>query len=157
MATAPKEKANSIKVKVKRLSADAVLPQKATTDSAAFDIHALIDGDPVHLFAGQQTIINTGLTLEIPSGHVGLIYSRSGHGFNKKIRLSNCVGVIDSDYRGEIKVALHADNLSPGITIAHGDRIAQIIIQPVPASEFIEVDELSETERGEGGLGSTGA
>ncbi len=155
MATTPKT--NSIKVRAKRLSADAVLPKKATADSAAFDIHALIDGAPIQLFAGQQTVINTGIALEIPSGYVGLIYSRSGHGFDKKVRLSNCVGVIDSDYRGEIKVALHADQLSPGITIEHGARIAQIIIQPAPAAEFIEVDELTETERGENGFGSTGA
>lgn len=99
---------------------------------------------------------DTGLAFEIPPGWVMLIFSRSGHGFKSQTRLANCVGVIDSDYRGQVSVRLTVD-AGGGLSVAHGDRIAQAMLVPIPRVELIEVDELSDTERGAGGFGSTGA
>lgn len=143
-----------MKIKVKKLYPDAQLPTYATDGSAAFDIYAYMPGkEAVHVM-GYDTF-ETGLAFEIPEGHVMLIYSRSGHGFNHNVRLSNSVGVIDSDYRACIKVKLTADTFSQ-LHVNHGDRIAQGIIMPYPKVEFEEVDSLSETVRGTGGFGSTG-
>lgn len=146
-----------MKVKVKKLHPDAKLPVYATDGAACFDLHAL-NGD--HLVAGYSAEFETGLAFEVPEGHVMLIYSRSGHGFALNARLANCVGVIDSDYRGEVKVKLNRDAIDDsegcGTQILAGDRIAQAMIVPIPKIEFVEADELSETERGEGGFGSTG-
>ena len=143
-----------MRVKVKKLYPDAQLPTYATDGSAAFDIYAYMPGqDQVHVF-GCDTF-ETGLSFEIPEGHVMLIYSRSGHGFNHNVRLANSVGVIDSDYRAGVKVKMVADGYSQ-LFVSHGDRIAQGIIMPYPKVEFEEVDELSETQRGTGGFGSTG-
>lgn len=104
-------------------------------------------------------MIDTGLAFEIPEGHVMLIFSRSGHGFKNNIRLGNCVGVIDADYRGPVKVKLAADDMGDwytGLCIEYGDRIAQGMVIPFPSVEFVVSDELSATERGKGGFGSTG-
>lgn len=150
-----------MKVKVKKLYPDAQLPTYATDGSAAFDIYAYIPEKQSIIASGMYNTYSTGLSFEIPEGHVLLIYSRSGHGFNHNIRLSNSVGVFDADYRGELKVKLindshhHADYYK-ALKISHGDRIAQGIIMPYPKVEFEEVDSLSETVRGIGGFGSTG-
>lgn len=145
-------------VKIKKLHPNAIIPKRATNGSAAFDFHAFFDeqsgGKKVR--PDMPLIIGTKLAFEIPAGHAMFIFSRSGHGFKNDVRLSNCVGVIDSDYRQEVKVKLAYDmNEGPGMYIGHGERIAQGVILPVPVVEFEEVDELSDTDR-VGGFGSTG-
>jgi dUTP pyrophosphatase len=99
---------------------------------------------------------STGLAFEVPEDHVMLVFSRSGHGFKSDVRLSNCVGVIDSDYRGELKVKLTCDKQGWGLEINAGDRVAQGMIIPIEKVQFEEVKELSQTERGKNGFGSTG-
>ena len=147
-------------IKTKKLHAAAALPQYASAGAANFDIQALIESDlhgekPLVLSPGQSVVIRTGLAFEVPPGWVMAIYSRSGHGFKNGVRLSNAVGQIDADYRGEVKVAIHNDGRAK-FTIRHGDRIAQARLEPAPQCQFEEVQELSETERGAGGFGSTG-
>lgn len=138
-------------VKIKRLHPSAVIPAYATDGSGCFDITALEMAEQ----EGNTAVYTTGLAFEVPPGKVMMIYSRSGHGFNRGIRLANCVGVIDSDYRGEVAVKLTRDN--DGIWFpAAGDRIAQGLIQDAQQVRFVEVQELSETARGTGGFGSTG-
>ncbi|HET8689273.1 MAG TPA: dUTP diphosphatase [Methanosarcina sp.] len=140
-----------MRVKVKKLHENAKLPTYATNGSGCFDIyHCHEYGD----YVGEQPIWDTGLVFEIPKNHVMLVFSRSGHGFKHDVRLANCVGVIDSDYRGEVKVKLKGDGDS--YYIDEGERIAQGMIIPVEKVQFEEVYELSNTERGEGGFGSTG-
>lgn len=146
-----------MKIKIKKLHQDAAIPKYATEFSACFDLCALLEGFVVPVYNGMPEIFRTGLSFEIPRGYAMMIYSRSGHGFNHEVRLANCVGVIDSDYRGEVKVKLSNDDADEGrLVIRHGDRIAQAMIIPVPDVTFIEVDELAETKRGAGGFGSTG-
>lgn len=147
-----------IKLRVKKLVAEAIIPQYATPGAACFDLHALLDnGQELEgVYPGLPKIFRTGLSFEIPEGHVMLIYSRSGHGFKNDTRLSNCVGVIDADYRGEVKVKLTKDSLGGILNVQKGDRIAQAMVIPVDKVTFEEVDELGSTERGEGGFGSTG-
>lgn len=141
-----------LKIKIKRLHSDAVIPKYATDGSAAFDFVAV---DRVRL--GNTSTYDTGVAVEVPVDHVMLVFSRSGHGFNHDLRLANCVGVIDSDYRGEVKVKLtHDDDRFTAQWPRVGDRVAQGIILPIPAVEFEEVEELSETKRGNGGFGSSG-
>ena len=143
-----------MKLKVKKLHHVASLPRYATPGSACFDVQTIQAGE-VEALGGTFTF-STGLAFEVPEGHVMLVFSRSGHGFKSGIRLANCVGVIDSDYRGELLVKLHND--SPlAFGFEPGDRIAQALIMPVLAAGIVEVAELSETERGTGGFGSTGA
>lgn len=142
-----------MKVKIKKLHPDAEIPEYATDGAACFDLRALESGV---VSADYAATFRTGLAFEIPPGHVMRVYSRSGHGFKDGVRLANCVGVIDSDYRGEVMVRLHCDGLS-GIAVGKGDRIAQAIVERIERVEFEEVDELSETARGTGGFGSTGA
>lgn len=150
-------------IKIKKLHERAMIPTFATEGAACFDLYAMVeDSKKVSIYKHSPAIIRTGLAFEIPKGHAMMIYSRSGHGFNNDVRLSNCVGVIDSDYRGEVKVKLAADgnlySMRSGFCVSHGDRIAQAMIIPVPAIEgFFVSNELSETERGDGGFGSTGS
>ncbi len=150
-----------MRLNVKKLHTEATIPRYSTAGSACFDIHALIEGD-IHgedalvLRPDGQVIIHTGLAFQIPEGHVMLVYSRSGHGFKNGVRLSNATGVIDSDYRGELHVALHNDGRAR-FTVRHGDRIAQAMIVPVHQVEMVECEDLTITARGTGGLGSTGS
>lgn len=149
-----------VQLKVKRLHPDAVLPKYATDGAACFDLQALMHGPDAYALVnrGTPTTFRTGLAFEVPAGHVLMIYSRSGHGFKHGVRLINCTGVIDSDYRGEIFVKLIRDDAEgPDMRVLNGDRIAQAMLVPIPRIELVEVDELSETVRGVGGLGSTGA
>lgn len=141
-----------MQVKVKRLHPDAIIPQYATNGAACFDLHAL---DDATVGDGLPVVIRTGLSFEVPEGHVMKVYSRSGHGFKHGIRLANCTGIIDADYRGELMVKLTSDD-GCFMAIRKGDRIAQAMIMPVPKVELVEVSELASTERGEGGFGSTG-
>lgn len=151
-----------MKVKVKKLYEDALLPKYATDGSGCFDISARIDVPEedccVEVGNGDTVVFNTGLQFEIPKGHVMMVYSRSGHGFKNDVRLSNCVGVIDSDYRGELLVKLTGDfnDGEHSLYVYDGDRIAQGMIIPVKTIEFEEVKELSKTKRGGKGFGSTG-
>lgn len=142
-------------VRIKKLDSTAKTPIYATYGSACFDLHAVLTS-PVLISTHFPVVIGTGLSFEIPKGHVMLVFSRSGHGFNNDVRLSNCVGVIDSDYRGEVKVKLVQDHVSSGLLVSPGDRIAQALIMPIDRVEFDVVDDLSATDRGEGGFGSTG-
>lgn len=136
-----------MQVNIKRTHPDATIPVYATYGAAGFDI-------TVAEYEGNDTY-NTGLSFEIPEGHVMLIYGRSGHAFKHGMRLANCVAVIDSDYRGTVKLKLAYDGWTTH-TVEKGERIAQGIIQPVPRVQFIEATELSDTKRGKGGFGSTG-
>ena len=135
-----------MKVKVRRLHPRAVIPSFATEGAAAFDIVAV---------KREGQLYDTGLAFEIPQGYAMFVYSRSGMGFKDNTRLANCVGVIDSDYRGEIKIKLTRDD-GRGVDAQVGDRIAQAVIVRLPKVELVEVEELSNTQRGEGGFGSTG-
>lgn len=154
-----------MQIKVKKLHPDAIIPQYATDGAACFDIHALSVNGSCQLGTVADEcapiVASTGLAFEIPAGHVMLVYSRSGHGFKHNTRLANCVGVIDSDYRGELMVKLttdiECDEPLPPLKIRPGDRIAQAMIVPIPRIELIEADELCDTVRGVGGFGSTGA
>lgn len=144
-----------MKLKIKKLHPDAITPTYATPGSACFDLHACIPKvGTAYLFPGQTLLITTGLSLEIPVGQCLKMYSRSGHGLKYQVCLGNGTGIIDSDYRDELKVILinHGDNL---FEFNHGDRIAQAMLVPVEQVEFEEVDSLSVTER-LGGFGSTG-
>jgi dUTP pyrophosphatase len=138
---------------VKKLRDTAKLPTYATPGSGCFDFYS---ADPfTRIPAGRAIAINTGLAVEVPEGKVMLIFSRSGHGFNNNVRLANSVGIIDSDYRGEIKVKLRADGANH-FDVDEGHRIAQGLLVDAPQWQFSEVAELSETARGADGLGSTG-
>ena len=139
-------------LKVKVLNENARVPKYATEGSAAFD---LVSTHGANITPDEAKAIGTGLTFEIPEGHVMLVFSRSGHGFNNGLRLANCVGVIDSDYRGEVKVKIHNDS-NTTYQVKAGERIAQAMIVPIALVKLMVVDELSYTERGEGGIGSTG-
>lgn len=141
---------------VKKVNPHSKLPVYATPGAACFDLHAdLGECDSAHSGTGSM-VVGTGLMVEIPEGYVMLLFSRSGHAFSKNTRLANCVGVIDSDFRGEVMVKLTRDD-GGSIDVEQGERIAQAMVLPVPNVNFVEASELSETTRGEGGLGSTGS
>lgn len=145
-----------MKIKIKKLHPDAKVPKYATEGAACFDLHAIVQGGPQ--IVGDAASFRTGLAFEIPPGHVMQIFSRSGHGFNQDTRLSNCVGIIDPDYRGEVQVKLRRDSFGgSALAVSNGDRIAQAIVIPYPRVEFEVVEELSSTDRGAGGFGSTGS
>lgn len=140
-------------IKVKLLNDKAKVPTYGTSGAACFDFYATEGAD---ILGGEQLAIGTGLAFDLPEGKALMIYSRSGHGFKSGVRLGNCAGVLDSDFRGELKVCIRNDGA--GIfSVRVGDRIAQGVIIDVERYEFEAVDELSETERGDGGFGSTGA
>lgn len=141
-----------MELKVKKLQSSAIIPQYATAGAACFDIHAV---ECVRLPPYWRQTIKTGLAFEVPEGYALMVYSCSGHGAKKGVRLANCTGVIDSDYRGELMVALSNDSQDEFVVEA-GDRIAQAMLVKVPRVDLVEVNELSETERGAGGFGSTG-
>jgi len=140
-----------MQVKIKKLHNNAVVPQYAKAGDAGMDLVAteVIDG------YGFSVTYGTGLAMEIPEGYVGLVFPRSS--IRKyDLSLTNCVGVIDSGYRGEIQATFRKQTGMPSKRYEVGDKIAQMIILPYPSIQFIETDELSDTERGEGGFGSTG-
>ena len=144
-----------MELKIKLLSPNAALPRYATPGSAAMDLTACID-EPVTIAPRQLVTLPTGVAIALPSAqYVALVFARSGLGVKHGVALSNGVGVIDSDYRGEIKVGL--TNLSDApYTIQPGDRVAQLAVVPVVRADVVPVAELDETARGEGGFGSTG-
>lgn len=145
-----------MKLLIKKLRENAVLPARATAQSAGYDLSACID-EPVTIGAGMTVRIPTGLSAEVTGEEkcVLLIYARSSLATKHGLAPANCVGVVDADYRGEIIVPLH-NHSDREYTVAQGERIAQLVITPVFVPEVCEVTELSDTERGEGGFGSTG-
>ena len=142
-------------VKVKKLKANAIIPTKGSVESAGCDLYACLD-EKVEIPAGKNIKIGTGLAIAVPSGYFGAIFARSGLATKKGLRPANCVGVGDSDYRGEYIVALYNDSDTTHV-IEPGERIAQLILVPYGNVTFQEVDSLDDTERGSGGFGSTGA
>ena len=142
------------KIRVKRLRPDAVLPTYGSEFAAGADLYACLDA-PVTIAPGDTFWVSTGLSLEIPQGYAGLIYARSSMGTKRGLAPANKVGVIDSDYRGEVRVVLLNHSKEPQ-TIAPGERAAQLVITPVYTPGFEEAEELRDTDRGSGGFGSTG-
>lgn len=145
---------NNVILKIKRLNPNAMIPEYATSGAAALDLRYCGD-ETVSIPVGEIRSIPTGLAIAAPEGTVAIVCARSGLAFKRGICLANGIGVIDSDYRGEVCVGLKNDGKEP-FGIAPGDRIAQLMLMPVYAAELIEADELDETERGMGGFGSTG-
>lgn len=142
-------------IKLKKLYPCVETPVYATEGSACFDIKAIdIPSEGVVVSPGNPFVFKTGLSIEMPIGWCLKIYSRSGHGFKNNVRLANVVGIIDSDYRGEIMVKLTCD--SGFYRVFNGERIAQAMPELVERAEFVTSDSLSETSRGAGGFGSTG-
>jgi dUTP pyrophosphatase len=141
-------------VKIKKLNPNAVIPTYGTAFSAGADLYACLDA-AVTINSGDTAFIKTGLAMEIPQGFAGFIYARSGLACKKGLAPANKVGVIDADYRGEVIVALH-NHSKEGITVEHGERIAQLVIAPFLTAQFEETEELDDTVRGTGGFGSTG-
>lgn len=142
-------------IAIKRLSEQAIIPKRATEGSAGCDLHACIS-DPVVIHPGETVKIPTGLAIALPNNElVALIFARSGLGIKHNITPANCVGVIDSDYRGELIVGLQ-NHSKKEFVVEPNDRIAQMVIMPVVPCRFEETDSLDETERAAGGFGSTG-
>lgn len=142
-------------LKIRKVSENAIIPKRATGGSAGLDLCACIDA-PITLQGGETALVPTGLAIELPSADYGaFIFARSGLAIKHGIGLLNSVGVIDSDYRGEIKVGL-INQINEAYTIEPGERIAQMVIMPVSMMPVEEVDALGETDRGAGGFGSTG-
>ena len=145
---------NKINLKIKRISKLAQLPTYATEGAAGMDLYAANE-EPITLAPLERKLVPLGFTMELPTGYEAQIRPRSGMAIKRGITLSNCVGTVDEDYRGEVCVGLV--NLSrEDYTIQAGDRIAQMVVAPVTKAVIVEADELAETVRGEGGFGSTG-
>jgi dUTP pyrophosphatase len=143
----------TLEIKVSRLDESIPLPTYATNGDAGADLISSIDVD---IPAGNRALVPTGLSLAIPEGYVGLVCSRSGLAWKHGVTVLNAPGVIDSGYRGEVKVILLNPHASQSFSIKKGDRIAQLLIQKVEQADFIEVENLDSTDRGQGGFGSTG-
>ena len=141
-------------VHVKKLSPKAILPTYGSAEAAGADLYACLE-EPVTVAPGETVWIPTGIALEVPRGCAGLVYARSSLGVKRGLAPANKVGVIDSDYRGEIRVVLLNHGKEPQ-TLEHGERVAQFVITPVLTPVYEEVPELSDTQRGIGGFGSTG-
>ena len=142
-------------VPVKRLSPEAKLPTYGSQDAAGADLYACLK-EPVTVAPGDTAWISTGIALEVPRGCAGLIYARSGLACKRGLAPANKVGVVDSDYRGEVTVVLHNHSDQPQ-TVQPGERIAQLVITPVWTPAYVEVTVLSSSQRGAGGFGSTGS
>ena len=144
-----------MELKIRKLREGAKIPRRATSGSAGMDLYACID-EPITLAPGQLAVVPTGIAIELPDNTcAAFLYARSGLGVKHGICLSNGVGVIDSDYRGEVCAGLCNVSDKPYV-IEPNERVAQMVIAPVLTPDIIEVDELSDTQRGAGGFGSTG-
>ena len=141
-------------MKIKLLNEHAVVPTYGSDKAAGADLYAAIEKD-LYINPHETVMIGTGIAMEIPDGYFGAIFARSGLASKQGLRPANCVGAIDADYRGEVKVALHNDTNETQM-IQAGSRIAQLVILPYKPVTFEIVDDLDETDRGEGGFGSTG-
>ena len=145
---------NKYSVRIKKLDENAIVPTYGSAFAAGADLYACT-GETVTINPHETKLIHTGIAMEIPTGYAGLIYARSGIASKRGLAPANKVGVVDSDYRGEIMVALHNHSSEPQ-SIDNGERIAQLVIAPYVVADFVVSDELDDTERGEGGFGSTG-
>lgn len=143
-----------MKIDLKKINENAIVPTQGHKADAGYDLYACLEVDGI-IYPGETLKIPTGIAVEIPEGYFGGVFARSGLATKQGLRPANCVGVIDSPYRGEIIVALHNDSKTPQ-RISHGDRIAQLVFLPIIYAELNIVDELSDTDRGDGGFGSTG-
>ena len=142
------------RIRVKKLNENAIVPTYGSAEAAGADLYACL-AEPITIQPGESVFVPTGLALEIPRGYAGLIYARSGLACKRGLAPANKVGVVDSDYRGEFMIVLH-NHGSAVQTIAHGERIAQLVITPVFTPGFTEVEELTDTQRAGGGFGSNG-
>ncbi len=142
-------------IKIKKLKENAVIPTRGSEKAAGYDLYACFEGESLTIPAHSTVKVGTGLAIAVPDGYFGAIFARSGLATKQGLRPANCVGVADSDYRGEYIVALHNDTDEDKV-IAKAERIAQLVVMPFLSVEFDEVEELDETERGAGGFGSTG-
>jgi len=143
-------------IPVKKLRKNAILPLHGSANAAGHDLYACLEYNDIEIWSGRTIKVPTGIAVEIPEGYFGAIFARSGLATKEGLRPANCVGVIDSDYRGEVIVALHNDSETYKV-IHNGERIAQLVIMPYISAEFAECDDLEETDRGDGGFGSTGS
>jgi len=141
-------------IRVKCIKENATLPTYGTEEAAGADLYACLEV-PVTIAPGESAFIPTGIALEVPRGCAGLIYARSGMACKRGLAPANKVGVVDSDYRGEITVVLH-NHGCVSQTISHGERIAQFVITPVLMPKYVAAEELTDTDRAAGGFGSTG-
>lgn len=143
-----------MKINVKKLRDTAVLPEQGSTFAAGYDLFADVD-EAIEIEPHKTAMVPTGLAMEIPEGYFGGIFARSGLASKEGLRPANCVGVVDADYRGEVKVALHNDG-EVVRTVLPRQKVAQLVVVPFLSVEFDEVEALSDTVRGVGGFGSTG-
>ena len=141
-------------IHVKKLKPNAIIPTYGSEEAAGADLYACLD-KPVTILPGESAWIPTGLALEVPRGCAGLIYARSGMATKRGLAPANKVGVVDSDSRGEIMVVL-LNHSKQAQCISHGERIAQFVITPVLTPAYVQINDLSDTQRGTGGFGSTG-
>jgi len=142
-----------MELKIKKLAENAVIPTYGSEYAAGADLYSC-EGE-LTFAPGETKMVHTGLAMQIPVGYVGLVYARSGIASKRGLAPANKVGVVDSDYRGEVMVALHNHSSEPQ-TIAAGERIAQMVIAPYLTVNYVETDTLDDTDRGTGGFGSTG-
>ena len=143
-----------MEINIKKINKNARIPTRGSNHAAGYDLYACVVND-IDIPAHSTVKIGTGVGVSIPDGYFGAVFARSGIASRQGLRPSNCVGVIDSDYRGEIIVAMHNDS-DIRRTVNPEERIAQLVIIPYTSAEFKEVDNLDDTERGEDGFGSTG-
>lgn len=141
-------------VKFIRLSSEAKIPVYSSPEAAGADLCALAE-KPLVIKPGETVMVHTGIAVEVPQGYAALIFARSGLASKRGLAPANKVGVVDSDYRGEVMVALH-NHSGMEQTVEQGERVAQLVIVPYLRAEFTETEALSQTQRGEGGFGSTG-
>lgn len=144
-----------MRVNIKKLNGNAVVPSYGSEYAAGADLYACLDND-VTVAPHETVMIPTGIAMELPIGYAGFIYARSGLASKKGLAPANKVGVVDCDYRGEVKVALHNHSSIPQ-TVSCGERVAQLVVAPYITAEFKECETLSDTVRGAGGFGSTGS
>lgn len=142
-------------IRVKKLHPGAKLPTYGSAEAAGADLYACLEGS-VTIAPGESAWIPTGIAMEVPKGCAGLIYARSGLACKRGLAPANKVGVVDSDYRGQVVVVLHNHGNQPQ-TVENGERIAQMVITPVVTPAYVEAEELDDSQRGSGGFGSTGA
>ena len=144
-----------MQIKIKKVNPNATMPTRGSEQAAGYDLYACLDAENITIEAHKTVKVPTGLSMAIPEGYFGAIFARSGLAAKQGLRPANCVGVIDSDYRGEFMVMLHNDTDEPK-TVENGDRVAQLVVMPFMPIDFEETDSLDETQRGSGGFGSTG-
>ena len=156
LCTVSSESRPQVRIRISRLRPEAILPFQASPQAAGFDLYACTGDGSISIPPQTVKLVGTGLALAIPDGYFGAVFARSGLALKQGLRPANCVGVCDSDYRGEYFVPLYNDSSSEQ-TIRDGDRIAQLVILPCPLVSFEECQNLNSTKRGTGGLGSTGS